>query len=420
MSIRSIAIVGASLAGARAAQALRAKGFDGDVHLVGAERHTPYDRPPLSKGVLTGKTASTTLLGERYWEEQRITLHLGSPVVALRPGERSVELAGGATLDADRVLLCTGGAARRLAAPGADRDGVFCLRTVEDAAGVKERLVEGANVVVVGAGFVGAEVAASARALGCSVTLVEIADVPLGRVLGEEMGRFYGQVHRDHGVRLLTGVGVTAILGDGDGYSAGAVRRVVLTDGTVVPADVVVVGIGIVPSTGLAAGIGAEVAGPAPGGIVVDEYCETSVPGVFAAGDVANHPNAILAERVRLEHWRNAQNQAVAAAGSMLGERKPFCEVPWFWSDQYDLKLQVAGHPSSRDQIVRRGEPGAGPFTLLYLREGVLRSVLGVNRPGDVRAGLDLIAARARMDPALLADPGTDLRALARAATAAV
>jgi 3-phenylpropionate/trans-cinnamate dioxygenase ferredoxin reductase subunit len=410
MSIRSIAIVGASLAGARAVETLRTKGFDGAVHLIGAERHAPYDRPPLSKGVLTGATTTTTLFGPEYWEEQRIALHLGSPVVALRPGERSVELAGGGLIGADRVLLCTGGSARRLDVPGADLDGVFCLRTADDAAGIRERLVEGASVVVLGAGFIGAEVAASARAVGCSVTLVEIADVPLARVLGEDMGRFYGQVHRDHGVDLRTGVGITEILGD-----RGGVHQVVLTDGTAVPADVVVVGIGIVPSTGLAAGIGAEIAGTAPGGIIVDEFCETSVPGVYAAGDVANHPSAILGERVRLEHWRNAQNQAVAAAGSMVGERKPFDEVPWFWSDQYDLALQVAGHPCSTDDVVRRGQPGSGPFTLFYLRDGVVRCVLGVNRPRDVRVGMDLIAARARIDPAALADPGTDLRALARA-----
>ncbi|MGV8873531.1 MAG: NAD(P)/FAD-dependent oxidoreductase [Rhodococcus sp. (in: high G+C Gram-positive bacteria)] len=415
MSIRSIVIVGASLAGARAAQALRTKGFDGEVRLIGAERHAPYDRPPLSKGVLTGKTTDTALFGTEYWAEQQIELHLGEPVVALHPTERRVELADGATLDADRVLLCTGGAARRLDVPGADLDGVFCLRTADDAAGVKERLVEGANVVVIGAGFIGAEVAASARGLGCAVTIIEIAEVPLGRVLGEEMGRFYGQVHRDHGVTLRLGVGITEIVG-GTGAS---VRAVVLTDGTTIPADVVVVGIGIVPSTELAAGIGAEVADSAPGGIIVDDFCETSVQGVFAAGDVANHHNAILGERVRLEHWRNAQNQAAAAAGSMLGERTPFCEVPWFWSDQYDLALQMAGHPSSLDDVVRRGEPGAGPFSFVYLRDGVVRAVLGVNRPSDVRAGMDLIEAGARVDPAVLVDPGTDLRKLARAAKAA-
>ena len=311
------------------------------------------------------------------------------------------------------MLLCTGGRARRLEVPGADLAGVFCLRTVDDASGIRERLVEGAHVVVVGAGFVGAEAAASARGLGCAVTLVEIADVPLGRVLGEEMGRIYGQVHRDHGVDLRTGVGVREIVG---GSTDGAVRGVVLTDGTTVAADVVVVGIGIVPATELAVGIGAEVATAAPGGILVDEFCETSVPGVFAAGDVANHPNAVLGERVRLEHWRNAQNQADAAAASMVGRREPFCEVPWFWSDQYDLRLQVAGHPDAGDDVVWRGGPGDGAFTVLYLRDGVLRCVLGMNRPGDVRAGMDLIAGRARIDPAVLGDAGTDLRRLAKAA----
>lgn len=416
MSTRSIAIVGASLAGTRAAQSLRTRGFDGDVHLIGAEPHVPYDRPPLSKGVLTGTVSDPTLMPPGFWDEQRITLHLGQPVVALRPHESSVELADGSSIGADQVLLATGGAARRLGVAGADLDGVFCLRTLDDAQDVKEQLVVGADVVVVGAGFIGAEVAASAREAGCSVTLVEMADVVLARVLGEDMGRFYGQVHRDHGVDLRTGVGVVELKGD----VSGRVRQVELTDGTTVAADVVVVGVGIVPSTELAAGVGADIADTALGGIVVDPFCETSVPGIFAAGDVANHHNAILGERVRLEHWRNAQNQADAVAGSMLGEKKPFSEVPWFWSDQYDVALQVAGHPCAHDDVVVRGEPGDGRFSRFYLRDGVLRCVVGVNRHGDVRAGMDLIAARARIEPAALADPSTDLRALARASALTV
>ena len=411
MTGNSIAIVGAGLAGARAAQSLRKQGFGGQISLIGAEKHPPYDRPPLSKDVLTGKVSSenTYLEPDGYWAEQQIDLVLGQAVVSLRRSERKVELADGRTIDADQVLLCTGGQPRTLNVPGAELPGVWCLRTIEDAGSLKEHMVGGARVVVVGAGFIGAEVAASARALGCDVTMVEIAHVPLWRALGEEMGSVYAQVHRDHGVRLLTRVGVDDIVGDN------AVRQVVLSDGSVIDADVVVIGVGLVPGTGLAAQVGAGVGN----GIMVNEFCETTVPGIYAAGDVANHPNAIIGERVRLEHWQNAQNQAVAAAAAMLGDRKPFCEVPWFWSDQYGLNLQVAGYPHASDQIVWRGSRDSTSFTVFYWKSGLVRAVLGMNRTRDVRAGMDLIAGSVAVHAGSLADESVDLRALARAARGA-
>jgi 3-phenylpropionate/trans-cinnamate dioxygenase ferredoxin reductase component len=403
----SIAIVGAGLAGARAAQSLRKRGFDGRINLAGAEEHPPYDRPPLSKDVLTGgsSAADTYLESDGYWAAQRINLVLGQPVVALRRSERAVELADGRMLSADQVLLCTGGRPRTLDVPGAELPGVWCLRTIEDACSLSERLTAGARVVVVGAGFIGAEVAASARTLGCDVTMIEAARVPLWRALGEEVGRVYAEVHRDHGVRLLTGVGVGAIVGDT------AVRQVVLSDGSAVDADVVVVGVGLAPATGLAAQVGAQVGD----GIIVNEFCETTVPGIYAAGDVANHPNAIIGERVRLEHWQNAQNQAVAAASAMLGGREPFCEVPWFWSDQYGINLQMAGRPHANDQVVWRGYRDPASFSAFYWDNGMVRAVLAVNRPRDVRAGMDLIARSVAVDAAALADESTDLRGLARA-----
>jgi 3-phenylpropionate/trans-cinnamate dioxygenase ferredoxin reductase subunit len=227
----------------------------------------------------------------------------------------------------------------------------------------------------------------------------------LWRVLGEDMGRIYAGIHREHGVRLLTGVGVDDILGDS------SVRRVVLSDGSTLEADIVVVGVGIVPSTELATEVGADVGN----GIIVNELGETSVAGVYAAGDVANHPNAILGERVRLEHWQNAQNQGAAVAAAMLGSREPFREVPWFWSDQYDLNLQVAGHPHASDQIVYRGSVDQLLFSAFYLHDGVVRAVVAVNRPRDVRAGMELISMAAPVEADLLADESTDLRAMARA-----
>jgi 3-phenylpropionate/trans-cinnamate dioxygenase ferredoxin reductase subunit len=402
----SIAIVGAGLAGARAAQSLRRQGFDGRINLIGAEEHPPYDRPPLSKDVLAGTTSATAtyLESDDYWAEQQINLMLGQPAISLRHAERKVELADGRTLDADKVLLCTGGRPRVLNVPGSGLRGVWCLRTIEDARSIREHLTVQARVVVVGAGFIGAEVAASARALGCEVTMVEIAPVPLWRALGEEVGRVYAQVHRDHGVRLLTDVGVDDIVGDV------AVRQVILSDGSAIDADVVVIGVGLEPMTELAAQVGAQVGN----GIIVNEFCETTVAGIYAAGDVANHPNAIMGERVRLEHWQNAQNQAVAAASAMLGGRAPFCEVPWFWSDQYDLNLQVAGQPHASDQVVWRGRRDPSSFSAFYRRNGMVRAVLGVNRPRDVRAGMDLIARSVAVDAGTLADESTDLRTLAR------
>jgi 3-phenylpropionate/trans-cinnamate dioxygenase ferredoxin reductase component len=412
VTTESIAIVGASLAGARAAQALRMKGFDGQISLIGAEEHPPYDRPPLSKEVLAGTKApdDAYLVAGGYWAEQQIDLELGQPVVSLRHAERAVELADGRTIAADKVLLCTGGLPRTLDVAGSELEGVCYLRTLDDSRAIRERLLPGARVVVVGAGFIGAEVAASARSLGCEVTLVEIAPVPLCRVLGEDLGRYYGQVHRGRGVRLLTGVGVNEIIGDT------TVRQLVITDGTTIDADVVVIGVGIEPATGLAAQIGAEIGN----GIVVNEFCETTVTGIYAAGDVANHPNAIIGQRVRLEHWQNARNQAVAAAAAMLGGREPYTEVPWFWSDQYDLNLQVAGHPHASYDIAYRGDKEQGPFSAFYLEHGVIRAVLAVNRPHDVRAGMDLIAASASVGAAILGDESTDLRALARTARKAV
>lgn len=408
MTRESFAIVGASLAGCRAAQALRTAGHDGPIRLIGAEKHLPYDRPPLSKGILdsTVDPQDLTLVSGADWADLHVDLVLGQSAVALRPRDRLVELADGTTVDADKVLLCTGGAARQLDVPGADLPGVFQLRTVEDSVAVREGLIADARVVVVGAGFIGCEVAATAQRLGCDVTMVEVSDVPLWRVLGVEMGRFYAQLHADEGVQLVTGTGVVEIRG------SGAAHQVVLADGTLLDADLVVVGVGIEPSTALAEQVGAQVAN----GIIVDEYCETTVPGVFAAGDVANHPNALLGRRLRLEHWRNAQNQAASAAASMLGRREAFSEVPWFWSDQFGLNLQVAGHPGPADTIVWRGDPQDRRFSAFYLRHGLVSAVVGLDAPGDVRAGMDLIASFASPQPAVLSDPSTDLRALARAA----
>ena len=410
MTKASFVIVGANVAGARAAQQLRRLGFDGSVTLIGAERHLPYERPPLSKEVLLDDIVDADLYLEsaEYWDAQEVDLRLGQPVTALSLTDRSVELADGSSVRADKVLLCTGGRARTLRVPGSDLAGVVTLRTIDDARTIKTHLIPGARIVIVGTGFIGAEVAACAQSVGCSVTMVDIADVPFASALGADLGAVFGRHHHDQGVTVLTNVTVREFVGDG------AVRRVVLSDGVELDADLVVVGVGLEPAVELAEGIDAAI----DNGIVVDELCETTVPGVYAAGDVANRPDPYFGGRVRVEHLQNAQNQSTAAAASMLGQGSPYSEVPWFWSDQYDLNLQVAGHPGRNDVVVWRGDIEARTFSVFYVRNEAVVAVAAVNRPLDVRIGRDLIRHAAKVPIWVLGDEDEDLRSIARRAAA--
>lgn len=402
--IRSVAIVGANLAGGRAAETLRAEGFGGSVVLIGSEPNPPYERPPLTKDVLLGRKEpeQTFLRTVPDWTSLGVDLRLGQTATRLIPSERALELSSGDRVLADRVLLCTGGRPRMLEVEGAGLEGVLYVRTIGDAMALRSRLAERASVVVIGAGFIGAEVAACAREMGCQVVMLELADVPLWRSLGESLGRMYGQIHADRGVDLRTGVAVDRITKCSHGLV------VHTTAGDDVAADVVVVGVGISPATDLAVQAGIR----AGDGILVDEFCRTSIEGVFAAGDVANHPNQILNERIRVEHWQNAQNQAIAAARSILGGTEPFNEVPWFWSDQYGLNLQVAGHPRASDEVIWRGESETLHAIAFYLRDGVLVGSVALDRARDMRAALRLIAERARPDTHQLADESVDLRRL--------
>jgi 3-phenylpropionate/trans-cinnamate dioxygenase ferredoxin reductase subunit len=402
MSAGLIAIVGANMAGACAARALREEGFSGEIQLIGAEPHLPYERPPLSKELLVGTTdpVQIRIQSEKDWDDQEVTLRLSSTVVGIDPSSRELELADGGRARPDKVLLCTGGRPRRLALPGAELDGVVHLRSLDDSLAIRDHLQAGASVVVVGGGFIGTEVAASALASGCTVTLIEAEDVILWRALGRELGGILQRYHVGQGARVETGTSLERIGG------TSKVTHVMTTNGERIAADLVVVGIGIVPAVELAEAAGLETAN----GIVVNEHCETSVDGIYAAGDVTNHPNPFLGRRVRLEHWQNAQNQGVAAARSMLGARSGFGEVPWFWSDQYDLTVQVAGHVGPTSTLVYRGDPSSSSFTLFYLGNGALRGVAGVNRPRDVRAATRLIETGQTVDPAQLADQSVDLR----------
>lgn len=408
--MKTVAIVGANWAGGCAALALRDEGFDGRIQLIGAEAHPPYERPPLSKDVLLRhwNPEQTYMQAEADWARQDITLRLNSTVVRIDSSSREVELADGQRIRADRVLLCTGGRVRRLQIPGAHLDGVEYLRTIEDALEVRSRLQPGRSVVVIGGGFVGTEVAASAGQAGCQVTLLEAGNIPLQRVLGPQMGEILTAFHVQRGVRVVTETSAVRIEGKQ------SVTHVVTDSGERFDADLVVIGVGIVPAEELAVGAGIEVSN----GIIVNEFCETSVPEVLAAGDVANHPNAILGERVRLEHWQNAQNQAAAAAATITGRRVPFCEVPWFWSDQYDLNVQMAGRPRVTDEIVYRGDATTNSFSAIYIRDRVVRGVLGINCPRDVRATMKLIETGVAIDPQALRDESTDLRKLSAAVSA--
>ena len=367
-----IVVVGASLAGLRAVETLRREGFDGEIVVIGDEARRPYDRPPLSKQILTGEWEPdrTALPGSE--EDHGAEWRLGTPAESLDADERCVVLAGGERVPFDKLLIATGARARAL--PGApDLAGIHTLRTLDDALAVRAGLEGSPRVCVVGAGFIGAEVASSCRARGLEVSLVEALPVPLGRVLGDEPGEYCARLHRDNGVDLHVGVGVEGFEGEG------RVEAVRLANGTRIAADVVVVGIGVEPNTEWLAGSGVAV----EDGIVCDAQCRTTLPGVYAAGDVARAESPLLGGAIRVEHWTHAVEQGIAAAESLLAgdAAEPFSAVPFFWSDQYGVKIQMAGRPSpGGETAVVHGNLGDERFVVLYGREGRLVAALGFNR----------------------------------------
>jgi 3-phenylpropionate/trans-cinnamate dioxygenase ferredoxin reductase subunit len=396
-------IVGAGMAGAAAVQSLRQEGFDGAIVLAGDEQHPPYERPPLSKEYLRGEQGRDELFTRpaAWYGENDVDLRLGSTVESLDTAGPAVTLAG-ERLAADAVLLATGGRPRML--PGEPSERVLYLRRVEDADRIRAALGKG-RVVIVGAGFIGAEVAASARTMGTEVTVLEMAEVPLHRALGEEMGRVYADIHRDHGVDLRTGAGVEAIE---EKNSSVLVRT---TKGDTLEAEAVVVGVGIAPNSELAEAAGLEV----DNGIVVDERCRTSAQGIYACGDVANHNHPVFGRRIRVEHFDNALKMGTHVARVMLGSDEPFEDPHWFWSDQYDINLQYAGFAYQWDEMLIRGSVEDRNFCAFYLNDGILLACLGMNRGREVRRSMKLIAARARPDPAALRDEDVDLKSLVAA-----
>ena len=404
---RTHIIVGASLAGAKAAETLRAEGFDGRVVLVGAEDERPYERPPLSKDYLRGEVGREKVYvhDESFYSEHDIELRLGTTAVELNASSKELTLGNGDRLSYDRLLLATGSEPRRLAIPGAELDGVLYLRSVHDSDALRERLDRGGAVVVVGAGWIGAEVAASARQRGLEVTIIEPASVPLERVMGAEVGAIYRDIHTDHGVEMLMGTGVEAFEGET------AVERVRTSDGRLIECDFVVVGVGVEPRIQLAERAGLEV----DNGILVDEHLETSMPGVFAAGDVANARHPFYGERIRVEHWANALHQGPAAARSMLGQADPFDRLPYFFSDQYEVGMEYLGFAREWDRVVFRGDPSSREFIAFWISDE--RVVAGMNvNVWDVTDPIRrLITERVGVDDRRLADPDIPIDQLGEA-----
>jgi 3-phenylpropionate/trans-cinnamate dioxygenase ferredoxin reductase component len=398
-------IVGASLAGAKAAETLREEGFEGRVVLVGAEGERPYERPPLSKDYVRGEAERAQLYvhGESFYRDHDIELHLGRTAVDMDASLREVALDDGERLHYDRLLLATGAEPRRLAIPGGDLDGVYYLRSVEDSDALRARLDRGGVAVVVGAGWIGAEVAASARERGLDVTVVAPDAVPLERVLGREVGGIYRDIHSDHGVRMLLGTGVEAFEGDG------AVERVRTTDGRHLECDFVVVGIGVQPRTQLAAQAGLSIGD----GILVDERLETSMPGVFAAGDVAGAQHPFYGERIRVEHWANALRQGPAAARNMLGAADAYDSLPYFFSDQYEVGMEYSGFARRWDRVVVRGDPAGREFIAFWLAGDRVLAGMNVGVWDVVDPIQRLIRERVAVDDRRLSDPDVALEELA-------
>ncbi len=401
---RSFVIIGAGMAGVRAADTLRAKGFAGRVVLLGEEPVRPYDRVPLSKQYLRSESGGHRLFvhNEDYYGQHDIELRLDTRAASIDVARQQVVLESGEQINYDRLLLATGSELRKLDIPGSELPGVHYLRRMTDADHLRDAITASKRIVVVGAGFIGCEVAASARQMGIDVALVSLADLPMKRALGPETAQFYRNLHADHGVEMHLGVGVRAFNG------GSTVQEVVLTNGKVLAADVVLVGIGVQPRVELArsAGITLE------NGIATDEHLATNVPGIFAAGDVANARHPFLGGRLRLEHWSSAHGQGPVAARNMLGITTVYDRVPFFFTDQYDVWMEYTGYAADGADVVFRGDPAAGEFIAFWLRDGKLVAGMNVNIKGVPDTIAALVASRQTLDPTALVDPDVDLASL--------
>ncbi|MHB1536879.1 MAG: NAD(P)/FAD-dependent oxidoreductase [Acidimicrobiales bacterium] len=404
---QTFVIVGAGLAGAKAAEALRTEGFDGRVVLIGEEVERPYDRPPLSKDYLQGKSEKEKIYvhPENWYADHDVELRLEARVTTIDRSAHQLTVEGSEKMGYDKLLLTTGSSPRRLSVPGADLDGVLYLRSVRDCEAIKAAFATAKRAAIIGAGWIGLETAAAARAAGIEVTVLEMAELPLLGVLGREMAQIYADLHTRHGVELRTGVEVAEIIGVD--HRASGVR---LADGSRIDADVVVVGVGITPNTELAEQSGLAV----DNGIAVDEHLTSNDPDVFAAGDVASAYYISLGRHLRLEHWSAALNQGPVAAANMVGRTIPYDHVPYFFSDQYDMGMEYRGYVDAGryDQVVFRGEVAKGGFLAFWVRQGRVLAGMNVNiwDAGDAIAAL--VTSSAKVDIARLADPDVALEDL--------
>lgn len=395
--IGTILIIGGGQAGAQAVDTLRREGFTGRLVLVSDEPYLPYQRPPLSKKFLSGELAADRLpfRHQSFYDEHRVELKLGIRATRLDPAARRVALASGEEVIYDRLLLCLGAASRQLTCPGTDLPGVHYLRGIADVPTIQAGLKQGARAVIIGGGYIGLEAAATARRMGCAVTVLEMADRVMNRVVAATVSEYFAHEHRTQGVKIVCNTRVVRLEGDTQ------VERVVCADGSTYDADLLIVGVGAVANMQLAADAGLA----CENGIVVDEYCRTSDPAIYAAGDCTYHPSLRFDMRVRLESVDNAFEQAKAAALNILERPTVHDRVPWFWSDQFDNKLLIVGLSQGHDQQVTRGDPATRSFTVCYLKGGELLAVEAINHSRDYMAARKLIADRARPDVNKLADP---------------
>ena len=404
----TVIIVGAGHAAGQAAASLRQKGFDGTIVMIGDEPYVPYQRPPLSKAFLAGELDTERLYFKpaKFWPEHDIDMRLNTRVDSIDREGKSVSLSNGETLSYDKLLLCTGSRVRELPIPGHDLDGVHYLRSIADVDAMRPNFVAGKKLVIVGGGYIGLEVAAVGRKNGLDVTVLETESRVMNRVVATEISDFFQNMHTEEGVKLELGRRVQEIGGDG------SVTEVVCADGFSVPADLCIIGIGIMPNIEVAEAAGLNCSN----GIVVDEFCQTSDPDIYAAGDCTRHPNAILGRHLRLESVHNAIEQGKTAAAAICGQPSAYAQVPWFWSDQYDVKLQIVGMSEGYDQFVLRGDPATRSFAAFYLQDGKLLAVDAVNSPREFMLGKKLVTAGARFSLDELGDTNKDFKELATAA----
>lgn len=402
--VQRVVIAGAGHAAGQVVASLKQKKFNGTIVLIGEEPWPPYQRPPLSKKYLAGEMPAERLYVKpsSFYDDPAIEVHRNTEIVAINPQDRNIETAPGDRFGYDRLVIATGSRARLLDVAGSDLNGVHYLRSIDDVDRIRRDLETAKNVVIVGAGYIGLEVAAVARQLGHDVAVVEMADRVMSRVVSPVVSDFYQAQHARNGVELLLSTGLEALAGD-DRVSA-----VVTNDGRTLAADTVVIGIGIVPNTKLAVSAGLDV----DDGIAVDDHCRTSDIDIYAVGDCTSHPNSIYGRRLRLESVHNALEQAKTAAANICDEDVTYSQVPWFWSDQYDLKLQIAGVSNGYDEVVIRGDPKDAAFSCLYLRDGRLIACDSINAPRDFLQSKALIANRKRVDAERLGDSETPLKDL--------